>query len=261
MDMAGASFLDLPRRPAKPRGAGLTHIIDGGIGCRQLDDILQTAGDYIDILKFGWGTSYIDPVIGDKLAVLRRHQVTACVGGTLLEVAWAQGKTREYLAWARDLGFPAIEVSRGVAAMNVREKHEVIELAARHFTVFSEVGRKDAVEALTEFEWAEEAAGDRRAGARWIIAEGRESGTVGLYREDGSVRPEIVAAILRGADLDTVLFETPRKSQQAWFIQEFGPEVNLANIPVDAAISLETLRLGLRADTFGLSQQWSPILP
>lgn len=256
-----AQFLDLPRRPAKPRSAGLSHIIDGGIGARQLEDTLRTAAEYIDILKFGWGTAYVDPAIATKVALLRRYGVTACLGGTLMEVAWAQGKIRDYLAWARDLGLPAVEVSRGVAAMSVPEKREVIELAAKHFTVLSEVGRKDADEDLTEQEWAAEAAGDRQAGARWIIAEGRESGNVGLYREDGSVRPEIVAAILRGADLDTVLFDAPRKSQQAWFIQEFGPEVNLANLAVDAVIGVETLRLGLRADTFGLSQQWSPILP
>jgi phosphosulfolactate synthase len=140
--------------------------------------------------------------------------------------------------------------------MTVAEKHALISQAAGSFVVLSEVGRKDAEEQLSEHEWADALASDRSAGAQWVIAEGRESGSVGLYHDDGTVRPNIVAALVAAAGPDGVLFEAPRKDQQAWFIHQFGPEVNLANVALDDAISLETLRLGLRADTFELSQQW-----
>jgi phosphosulfolactate synthase len=235
-------------------------MIDGGISVAMMDGVLRSGSEYIDVWKFGWGTAYVDPTVEEKLELLRRYEVLGCLGGTFMEVAWAQGKSREYLAWAHDVGFHAVEVSRGIAAMSVTEKHALIAEAARSFSVFSEVGRKDSHEDLSLRQWSEEVAGDRDAGAQWVIAEGRESGTVGLYRSDGTVRSDVVEAILQGADRASVLFDAPRKSQQAWFVHEFGPDVNLANIAVDSAISLETLRLGLRADTFGLSQQWLPIL-
>ena len=222
-------------------------------------DLLDSAAAHIDIWKFGWGTAYVDPTVSAKLELLRSRDVLTCLGGTLLEIAWSQGRATECLAWARDVGFAAVEVSRGVAAMSVPEKHALIGQAAASFVVLSEVGRKDAHEVLSEQEWADEMAGDHRAGARWVIAEGRESGSVGLYHDDGTVRPNIVAALVAETGPDAVLFETPRKDQQTWFIHEFGPEVNLANVALDDVIPLETLRLGLRADTFELSQQWLTI--
>lgn len=257
--MTVPSFLDLLPRPAKPRQIGLTHVLDKGTSIGALSGMLDATAEYLDIWKFGWGTAYVDPTLPPKLALLNRYGVLACLGGTLLEIAWAQHKVDECLAWAQAAGFTAVEVSRGVAAMTVADKHALIRQAARVFTVFAEVGRKDAQEDLSENEWIDEIAGDRSAGARWVIAEGRESGSVGLYRGDGSVRANIVAAVAGAVGVETVLFEAPRKDQQAWFIHEFGPEVNLANIGAGDAIALETLRLGLRADTFGLSRQWLPI--
>ncbi len=257
--MTVPSFLDLPPRPPKPRETGLTHVLDKGTTIGGLSGLLDAGADYLDVWKFGWGTAYVDPTLPPKLALLHRYQIRACLGGTLLEIAWAQHKADECLAWAQDIGFTAVEVSRGVAAMTVADKHALIRLAASAFTVFAEVGRKDAQEALTERQWVDEIAGDRAAGARWVIAEGRDSGSVGLYHGDGSVRTNLVAAAVRAAGVQAVLFEAPRKAQQAWFIHEFGPEVNLANIATADAIALETLRLGLRADTFGLSRQWLPV--
>jgi phosphosulfolactate synthase len=219
-------------------------------------DLLDTAGEYIDIWKFGWGTAYVDPTVPAKLELLHNRDVLSCLGGTLLEIAWSQGKANECLAWARDVGFAAVEVSRGVAAMTMAEKRALISKAADSFVVLSEVGRKDAEEQLSEHEWSDELASDRSAGARWVIAEGRESGSVGLYHDDGTVRPNIVAALIAAAGPDVVLLEAPRKDQQAWFIHEFGPEVNRANVALADAIPLEPLRGGLRADTFELSQQW-----
>ena len=252
------SFLDLPARQAKPRTAGLTHILDKGTGLSQSAALLEAAAPYIDVWKFGWGTAYIDAALPDKLDLLARHDVRACLGGTLLEIAWSQGKAADCLAWARDAGFGSVEVSRGVAAMTISEKRELIRDAAKAFVVFSEVGRKDPHEELSVQQWTNEVAADLDAGARWAIAEGRESGTVGLYRADGSVREDVVAAVVRGGGPEVVLFEAPRKDQQTWFIHEFGPDVNLANIAMPDALALETLRRGLRADTFELSRQWLP---
>lgn len=218
------------------------------------ESVLATAAPYVDIWKFGWGTSYLDPALPAKLELLASAAVRACVGGTLLEIAWAQGKALDCLAWARDAGFPCVEVSRGVAAMPLADKGELIRTATERFVVLSEVGTKDPREPATPGQWAAEVAHDLDAGAQWVITEGRESGTVGLYRPDGSVREDLVAAVLRGGGLDTVLFEAPRKDQQAWFIRQFGPEVNLANIPQEDGLTLETLRRGLRADTCDLSR-------
>jgi phosphosulfolactate synthase len=251
--MTFPSFLDVPNRPAKPRAVGLTHVLDKGTDVGAASGIIDSGGPYIDIWKLGWGTAYVEPTLAPKLSLLAGRGIRSCLGGTLLEIAWTQHKADECLAWAAQVGFAAIEVSRGVATMSLADKQALIRDAGSTFTVLSEVGRKDEREQMSEREWAEEMAGDLAAGARWVIAEGRESGSVGIYRDDGTVRADIVAAITRVAGLDTVLFEAPRKDQQAWFIKQYGPDVNLANVALTDAVPLETLRLGLRADTFGVS--------
>jgi phosphosulfolactate synthase len=252
------TFLTLPPRGSKPREVGLTHVLDRGASVATTESVLATAADYIDLWKFGWGTAYLDPGLRAKLALLAEAGVGSCVGGTLLEIAWAQGKEREYLDWARDVGFRCVEVSRGVAPMSREVKRQLIEQAASWFVVLSEVGSKDPDAEVAPSQWTEEITDDLAAGARWAITEGRESGTVGLYHADGSVREEIVAAALRGGGTERVLFEAPRKDQQAWLIRHVGPEVNLANIALDDALALETLRRGLRADTFDIASSRVP---
>ncbi len=148
---------------------------------------------------------------------------------------------------------PCVEVSRGAVLMDTDEKQDLIRLATGHFTVLSEVGRKSRTSRLGELEWAREVSGDVAAGATWVVAEGRESGTVGIYDEEGAVHEDIVASAVRAGGLDRVVFEAPRKDQQAWFVTRFGPNVNLGNIAIGDVLGLETLRLGLRADTIGLS--------
>jgi phosphosulfolactate synthase len=142
--------------------------------------------------------------------------------------------------------------------MTLADKHDLLRRAARSFVVVSEVGSKDPAQVFTAREWTDEVASDLAAGARWVIAEGRESGTVGVYRSDGSVREDVVVAALAGGGADKVLFEAPRKDQQAWLVRRLGPDVNLANIAADEVLALETLRLGLRADTCDLTRQWQP---
>lgn len=248
--MVDTSFLELPSRAAKPRGAGLTHVMDQGIPPRAARDLLATTASWTDVWKMGFGTAYLDPTVSSKLSLLLDNQVRACVGGTLLEVAWLQAKADDCLAWAADLGFPLVEVSNGVCGMPSEEKRRLIVAAADRFTVVAEVGSKDPSAPVSPQLWALEMAADLDAGARWVIAEGRESGTVGLYRPDGSVREELVDALVQTVDVSAIIFEAPRRSQQAWFIRQFGPDVNLANIQPTSVLALEALRAGLRADTF-----------
>lgn len=252
------TFLTLPERAAKPRTVGLTHVLDNGRTAESTRSALTAAGDSIDVWKFGWGTAYLDKALEDKLELLRSVGVWSCLGGTLLEIAWSQGRSQECLDWAGEVGFDSVEVSRGVAPMTLDDKHDLLRRAAESFVVFSEVGSKDPDQVLTPREWRDEMSSDLAAGAEWVIAEGRESGTVGIYRSDGSVREDVVAAALAGGGADRVLFEAPRKDQQAWLVRRLGPDVNLANIAADEVLALETLRLGLRADTCDLTRQWQP---
>ncbi len=247
--MTSPSFLNLPHRSEKPRSTGMTHVLDKGLTAQATSELLRSAGRYIDVWKWGWGTAYLDPDTAVKLTMLDGAGVRACLGGTMLEISWLQGKHKECLAWAAELGFSIVEVSRGVAPMTLVEKRELIEAAAHDFTVFSEVGSKDPEQAVDALAWGHEVASDLAAGAAMVVAEGRESGTVGLYDPSGNVREDVAEAIASVAGADRIFFEAPRKDQQAWLIRRFGPEVNLANIATTEVLGVEALRLGLRADT------------
>jgi len=253
--MPGPDFLDLPARSAKPRGTGITHVLDRGIPLAQSADLLATNGPYVDVWKLGWGISYLDPNLAAKLELLASHRVLASPGGTLLEIAWAQGRAPEFLDWARSRGFPCVEVSAGTVPMDDAAKGDLIAEAARHFIVLAEVGPKDPGVHLTPGQWAQALSRDLEAGATWVLAEGRASGTVGIYDPSGAVREDVVAALVSVAGPDCLVFEAPREGQQAWFVRRFGPDVNLANVHPADALGLETLRLSLRADTYGA---WSP---
>ena len=239
-------------RTAKPRLQGLTHVIDTGVPIEDLRGRLDMIAEYTDIWKFGFGTGYLDPTAARKVQVLGDAGVDACVGGTLLEAAWLESKERTCLEWAKDMGFPCVEVSNGASGMAIVEKRRLIELAAADFVVLSEVGSKDAAAPVLASAWAQEMAGDLAAGASWSIAEGRESGTVGLYGPDGSLRWDVVQALTEVVELDRVVFEAPRTSQQAAFIRAYGPNVSLGNIAPQDVLGLESLRRGLRGDTLGI---------
>jgi len=248
--MVGAGFLDLPSRTVKPRGTGITHVIDRGLPLGYCADLLESGGAYVDVWKFGWGISYLDQHLPAKLELLARHRVLACPGGTLLEVAWAQGRAAAFFDWARAVGFPCVEVSAGTVPMTPAQKQDLIGEAARHFIVLSEVGTKDPTAQVLPAQWAADVSEDLEAGATWVLAEGRASGTVGLYHPSGAVREDVVAALTAEVDPGLIVFEAPREAQQAWFVAAFGPDVNLANVAPADALGLETLRLSLRADTF-----------
>lgn len=248
-------FLPVPARTAKPRSVGLTHVLDKGAAPDDVRRLVDRASHLIDIWKLGWGTAYLEPDVGEKVAILQRAGVRACVGGTLLEAAWAAGAAERCLAWAADVGFSCVEVSNGAVAMPLWEKRRLVSLATRGFLVIAEVGSKSPTAEVSAKAWAEEMLGDLEAGATWALAEGRESGNVGLYEEDGRIRTEVAEVVAEAVGLSRVVFEAPRKEQQAWLIQRFGANVNLGNVAQNEVFAVEALRLGLRADTITMARQ------
>jgi phosphosulfolactate synthase len=230
-----------------PRTAGLTHVIDKGLGPRGWADVLDTSGAYIDIVKLGWGTAYVTPNLKEKLVVLKDKPVV--IGGTFFEVVYAQGKLDEYKAWLRDLGLTHVEISDGTVDIPRERKLELIADFASEFTVLSEVGSKDSSVEYSADEWKTWLREELDAGAWKVITEAREGGSAGIFDSSGGMKTELIGEIAGAVGTENVLFEAPTKASQAWFIKQFGPEVNLGNIPPDEVIPLETLRLGLRGDT------------
>lgn len=247
--MSEPSFLTLPERPGKPRQTGLTHTLDKGLTLTQIAEWHATCGEYIDIVKLGWGTSYVTRNLREKLALYRDLGLPVVLGGTLLEAAYAQGQMDAYRAWVSELGLTHVEVSDGTIEIPHEDKLELIRSLAADFTVLSEVGSKDDTVIIAPYRWVEAVTSELEAGAWKVITEARETGTAGIYRQNGEVRQGLVDEIVHNVDQTRLLFEAPQKAQQVWFIQQFGANVNLGNIPPDEVISLETLRLGLRADT------------
>jgi phosphosulfolactate synthase len=242
-------FLDLPERDAKPRRLGLTHVLDKGMTMPALEALLVQAGDLIDVIKVGWGIGYVDPTLKERIALCHSAGILVSLGGTLLEVVAAQGRVDELRRWAANIRVDAVEVSNGLQALSPQEKTGLVRVLAQDFTVLAEAGAKDGDVPVVAERWLAEMEADLAAGARWVIAEGRESGTVGLYQPNGAVRAEVVDLLAARLPLEQVIFEAPQKAQQAWFIRHLGFEVNLGNIAPEEVLALETLRLGLRADT------------
>jgi phosphosulfolactate synthase len=243
-------FLFTPEREAKPRRRGVTHALDTAMPAELLAAYLASAGTFVDIVKLGWGLGYVDPQLSRRAELCRRRGVILSAGGTLLEIAAHQRKIAEFADWAHARGIRAVEVSNGLGLLTVSEKSGIIAGLRERFVVLAETGSKDEHAVADPQDWADEMASDLESGATWAIAEGRESGTVGLYHQDGSVRTGLLDAILDRIGPDRVIFEAPRKAQQAWLIRRIGPDANLGNVRIEDAMSVETLRLGLRADTF-----------
>jgi phosphosulfolactate synthase len=229
--------------------SGITHVIDKGLGPRAWEDVLDTAGRFIDIVKLGWGTAYVTQNLGRKLDVLRAAGKPVVIGGTFLEAVIAQDKVDEYKQWLNELGITHVEVSDGVIDLPRERKLELIAELARDFTVLSEVGSKDSEAVFAPYQWVEWIKEELAAGAWKVIMEGREGGTAGIYRPTGEMRTGLVDEIAHEVAISSLIFEAPTKSAQAWFVRHYGSSVNLGNIPTDEVIALETLRLGLRADT------------
>jgi phosphosulfolactate synthase len=248
----GPGFLSLPFRPPKPRTDGLTHVLDKGLSLVGLESLIQTARESIDIIKLGWGTAYVSDGVKAKVALTRSSGIHLCPGGTLLEICDSQHRVPDYMRWLQRLGVTHVEVSNGALGMPIERKRELIRMLAPHFTVLSECGSKNPKADVVATDWVAEMTGDLEAGASLLIAEARESGTVGLYDTSGEVRAELVEALVAALPVEKIIFEAPRKDQQAWFIRRLGPAASLGNIQAEEVIALETLRLGLRSDTLDL---------
>jgi phosphosulfolactate synthase len=243
------SFLDLPARSSKPREQGITHVLDRGLSVAEIDGMVEVAGEFVDFVKLGWGTALATRNLHAKLDRYREHGLPVVLGGTLTELAIAQRKVDGLVDYLKELGLAHVEVSDGSITLDHEEKLRLIERLAADFTVFSEVGSKDAAKIMAPYRWVEQIETELRAGAWKVIAEARESGNAGIYRPDGEIRMGLIDEIAHEVDPGRLVFEAPRKEQQVWFIERFGPEVNLGNIPPADVLGLETLRLGLRSDT------------
>jgi phosphosulfolactate synthase len=242
-------LLNLPARSDKPRERGITHVLDKGLSLTGIDELVETAGPYVDIVKLGWGTAVVAPNLEAKLDRYRSHGIPVVLGGTLTEIAILQGKLDALIQRISRLGLEHIEVSDGTITLAHEDKLALIERLAKDFRVMSEVGSKDETNIMAPYRWIELIETELAAGAWKVITEARESGTVGIFRHDGEVRQGLVDEVAHAVPFDRLLFEAPRKDQQVWFVQKFGPNVNIGNIPPDEVISLETIRLGLRSDT------------
>jgi len=242
-------WLGVPARPGKPRQVGLTHVIDKGLNTRDIEGMFDTGGDFVDIVKLGWGTSYVTNNLEKKIALYRHFETPVVCGGTLFEAVYVRGKMDEFKTWLVEHRFGHVEISDGTIEIPRDEKLELIRDFARDFTVLSEVGSKDSDVVFAPYQWVAWIKEELEAGAWKVITEAREGGTAGIFRKDGDMRTGLIDEIAHEVPTDDLIFEAPTKASQAWFVNHFGPNVNLGNIPPEEVIPLETLRLGLRGDT------------
>lgn len=245
--------LDLPDRPAKPRRTGLTMMIDNGLPTGHFTDVVKSFGPMIDVVKFGWGTSLVTEGLVRKLHVLREAGVDFYFGGTLFEKFLHQDRVDDWQRWVDRFGCTTVEISNGTIDLPNEEKAGYVQRFARDYRVFSEVGAKDQVRSEDQVaaDWVEWITQDQQAGASYVITEARESGKSGMCGRDGVVRGDLFDQLLAAPiDMSRMLYEAPNKELQAYFIRRLGPNVNLGNIASTDVVGLETLRLGLRSDTF-----------
>jgi len=242
---------NIPTRPEKPRQKGLTMVMDKGISTLEAEGLMETCSSYIDIIKFGFGTSLISKNITKKIKLYKKHGIKLYLGGTLFEAYIVRNMFKEYCELVKNLELNTVEISDGSIEMNHNQKCEYInELANQNITVFSEVGYKSSDKIIAPSKWIELMNKELEAGSWKVIAEARESGNVGLYRSSGEVRSDLIEEILTKIPKERILWEAPKKQQQVFFIKLLGSNVNLGNIGTNDIIPLECLRLGLRGDTF-----------
>ncbi|MCC5935673.1 MAG: phosphosulfolactate synthase [Lunatimonas sp.] len=240
----------IPDRTVKPRTSGFTMAMDKGLSLREVEDFIEVSGDFIDIVKFGWATSYVTKRLKEKIELYRSAGIPVYFGGTLFEAFLVRGQFEDYRRLLDTYGLTFAEVSDGSITLDHEKKCEYIRTLAKQVTVLSEVGSKDAAKIIPPYKWIEQMQKELDAGAWKVIGEAREGGTVGLFRDSGEVRQGLVEEILTKIPEERIIWEAPQKEQQVWFIKLLGANVNLGNIAPNEFISLETLRLGLRGDTF-----------
>ncbi len=242
--------LNLPKRTTRPRKAGITMVMDKGLSLRQVEDYLDTSADFVDYVKLGFGTSIITKHLKEKIALYKEAGIKTYLGGTLFEAFVIRDQFEEYIKFASSLKLEMAEVSDGSIVLDHGKKCEYISKLAKHFTVLSEVGSKEEGIIIHPAKWIKMMNAELEAGSFKVIAEARESGNVGIFHRNGSAHVMLINKITAKVPGDAIIWETPQKAQQVYFIKLMGSNVNLGNISFEEVIPLETLRLGLRGDTF-----------
>ncbi len=246
------ALTNIPQRTVKPRNFGLTMVMDKGMGLDGARDFLSVAAPYVDIVKLGFGTSAVTANLREKIEIYQQLDIPVYFGGTLFEAFLIRNQIDDYISIIKDYGLSHVEVSDGSITIPHLEKCGYIEKLAKHATVFSEVGSKDAAHIMPPYKWIELMKAELEAGATYVIAEAREAGNVGIYRGSGEVREGLVQEILTQIPYEKIIWEAPQKAQQVYFLELLGANVNLGNIAPAEVIPLESTRIGLRGDTFGL---------
>jgi len=240
----------LPERPSKPRQSGITMAMDKGLSLQETRNFIEVSAPYVDLVKLGWSTSYVTPFLSEKLTLYREAGLHVYFGGTLLEVFLVRNRLEDFYRLLDQYKMTHIEVSSGSLDLEEDFKLELISKLAKNYVVLSEVGSKDAKKEMAPIRWVNYIQSELQAGSWKVITEAREGGNVGVFRSDGQIRDGLIDEILLNIDSEKILFEAPKKEQQVWFIQMLGSNVNLGNVATNEVIGLETLRLGLRGDTF-----------
>lgn len=242
----------IPDRKLKPRQSGITMVMDKGLSIEEAKNFMSIASPHVDIVKLGFGTSFVTPNLEAKLEVYRSYNIPIYFGGTLFEAFLIRNQFDDYMAVCKEFGISYLEVSDGSVDIPHAEKCGYIEKLTQHFTVLSEVGSKDAAHIIPPYKWIELMRAELEAGSAYVIAEAREAGNVGIYRGSGEVREGLVQEILTQIPAEKIIWEAPQKAQQLYFIELIGCNVNLGNIAPTEVLPLEAMRIGLRGDTFHL---------
>ena len=241
---------NIPERTDKPRENGITMVIDKGSSIQECKNLIESSSKYIDFVKFGWTTSNFSTNLKEKLKLFSDENINVYLGGTLFEAFAIRNQIDDYINILKEYNLKYAEVSDGSITIPHKKKCEYIEKLANHVTVFSEIGSKDEKKIISPYKWIRQMKSELNAGSWKVIGEARESGSVGLFRSSGEVRQGLVEEILTEIPTEKILWEAPLKSQQVWFVKLLGQNVNLGNISGNEVISLETIRVGLRGDTF-----------
>lgn len=241
---------NLPVRTEKPRTTGFTMVMDKGMSIREVENFVDANSDFVDIVKLGWATSYLTKNLAQKIQIYKDAGIPVYLGGTLFEAFVIRGQFEDYRRVLEKFDLTFAEVSDGSISLNHGKKCEYIQILAKDVTVLSEVGSKDAAKIIPPYKWIEQMQSELDAGSWKVIGEAREGGNVGLFRDSGEVRQGLVEEILTKIPEDRIIWEAPQKEQQVWFVKLLGANVNLGNIAPNELIPLETIRLGLRGDTF-----------
>lgn len=244
--------LPMPPRPPKPRRRGVTAVTDKGTPIGELRSVLEAYGIYLDIAKLGIGAGYIEPFLREKVALYAQHQVPVYFGGTLFEKFFHAGRIREYRRLMADVGITMAEISEGSLPIPLERRCELVKEWSRDLTVLAEVGTKDGDAETSPRQWISETKALLDAGAAYVITEGRDSGSAGIFTKTGELRKDLIEALVGEVPAERLLFEAPTEKAQMYFINRIGPDVNLGNVAVSGLLVLEAQRRGLRYETFHL---------